>query len=348
MNEKIISLKNKILSFYRKTKELIKSNKIISIIVAAILAIVLLVIIVALANKNKEDNFNGNLSNLGFSLNINGYTYCLNYSDGLADGIYKIKENKKEKISDDYGYYLNKSGKYIYYLDPTDNNIVKMKANGKDKEIVIENVAEDVVTIHNDYIYYFANSYFYRAKTDGTNKKRISNKSIERYQIIGNTIYYTYKENGKYTIAKMKTDGEDIQKIDEECGKAFFIKGKDIYYIYENENIEDATINYELYKMKINGKNKKKISNIEGNVDVSAVNFTQKNAYYAKENIDGITGIYKIGLNGKSEIKLVDLEGFTTKININNNYIYYPDLNDNGEIQMYRVKLNGKTEKEIL
>lgn len=348
MKEKFINIKNKIVSFFKRTIKLLSVNKIIPIIAATILVIALFIIIGVINNKNKQNKINANLSNLGFSLNENNYTYYLGYNAGQTDGIYKIKGNKKEKISDDYGYYLNKSGKYIYYLDPTDNNIVKMKTNGKDKEIVIENVAEDVVTIKGNYIYYFANSYFYRAKTDGTNKKRISNKSIERYQIVGNTIYYSYKENGKYTIAKMNIDGEDVQKVDTECGKVFFVNGKYIYYIYENENHEDYTINYKLYKMKTSGKNKKKLADIEGNIDVSAVNFTKTNVYYVKRDENGKTGLYKIGINGKKEIKLVDIEGFTTKINISNSYIYYPDLNKDGEIQMYRVKLNGKTDKEML
>ena len=348
MKDKFINLKNKIKSFFKKIIELLKVNKIIYISLIAVLAIVLVIVIILMTNNNKEDKINENLSNLGFSLNTNGFTYYLGYSKGIADGIYRIKGNKKEKISEDYGYYLNKSGKNIYYLDPTDNNIVKMKTNGKDKEIVIENVAEDVVTVQGNYIYYFANSYFYSAKTDGTNKKRISNKSIERYQIVGNTIYYSYRENGKYTIAKMNTDGEDVQKIDTECGKVFLVNGKYIYYIYENENPQNYTINYELYKIKVNGKSKNKITEIKGNVDASAVNFTKANVYYTKRNEDGTTGIYKIGLNGKDETKLVDLQGFTTKININNNYMYYPDLNENGETQMFRIKLNGKAQREML
>ncbi len=100
--------------------------------------------------------------------------------------------------------------------------------------------------------------------------------------------------------------------------------------------------------MKTSGKNKKKLADIEGNVDISAVNFTKTNVYYVKRNDDGTKGIYKIGFKKNEETKLIDIEGFITKINVNNNYIYYPDLNEDGEIQMCRVKLNGEMNKEVL
>ena len=343
MKKTLVKIENKIVSIFDKVLEFIDKNKITTVL--GLIAIIVLVFSVAIVVGNKKQaNSSSNLSNLGFALDVNGKVYYIGYNNGTSDGIYRINGKNKEKITDDYGYYLNRYKKYIYYLDTTDRNIVKMKTNGKDKEIVIENVDEEIVTVKDNYIYYFANSYFYRVKVNGENKKRISNKSIENYQIVGNLIYYTYRDNGKYCIAKMKTNGEDVEKIESDCGSAFYLEDGYIYYIYED--VEEET-NYELYRMKINGKNKKKIADINGYVDISTINFTNLQVYYLKKDTEGKCAIYKIDLKTKKESKIVDLNGFTTKINVMDKYIYYPDINDNGDVEVYRVKTNGKN-KEVI
>ena len=348
MKKFFVKIEKKIVPIFDKIIEFIDKNKIATLI-SFVLIVALIFGITILVNSKKQVNSSSNLSNLGFSININGKIYYIGYNEGRNDGIYTFKGKNKQKISDEYGYYLNKSGRYIYYLDTTDmanKRIVKMKTNGNDKQTVIENVDEEIVTVKDGYIYYFANAYFYRVKTNGENKKRITNKSIENYQIVGNSIYYSYKDNGKYTIAKMKTTGDDIVKIDDDCGGAFFVKGNNIYYIYENK-AENGNAKFELYKIKTDGKNKKKVADIEGTIDVATINFINTDVFYAKKDQEGKYAIYKMSLNGKKETKVVDVEGYVTKINIHDNYIYYPDSNDNGDVIIYKVKTNGKNKQAI-
>ena len=111
--------KDKVISFFIDLKNkiipLIMKNKKISITVLAVVIIAILIVCVVPSNK-KIGNTNGNLENSGFSVNIGKWVYYFGYDQGSADGIYKIKGNKKEKVSDDYGIYLNKVWKYIYYL----------------------------------------------------------------------------------------------------------------------------------------------------------------------------------------------------------------------------------------
>lgn len=238
---------------------------------------------------------------------------------------------------------MNKSGKYIYYIDTREHNIVKIKDNGKGKEVIVEDVDNAAMTVVDNWIYYFDNSCLYRIKTNGENKKIISKKSIDSYQIEGNWIYYSYINDGKYVIAKMKADGEDITKIDLQAGKTFLVKGNNIYYICENND----TGNYELYKMKTNGKNKKKIADITGSINEDIINFTEDAVYYAKRDENLNIAIYKMNLNGKSETKVVDIKGYITNINVHDNWIYYPDENDDGDVQMFRIKVNGENKEEL-
>lgn len=344
MIEKLKIIKHKTILLLNKALNFLRVRKKVSI--SLLLVLVLLIFAIIYRSNSKEENLSGNLSNLGFSVNFGKTTYCLGYKDGVANGIYKTSGRNKIKISDDYGYYLNKSGNYIYYIDAIDNNIVRMKTNGKKKEIIVENVDTEIMTVVREYIYYFDNSYFYRIKTNGENKKRISNKSLEMYQIVGKYIYYSYIDNGSYSIAKMKIDGENNQKIASDCGKAFYVNGKYIYYICENSENINETI-YELYRINKNGESKKLLAKIEGILDQSTINFYGNSVYYAKRDTEGKNAAYKMDLNGKNETKIVDINGYVTKININNNWIYYPDEDNNNEVKIFRIKTNGTNKQEL-
>ena len=345
MKEKLLNLKNKLVSFFMKIGSLVKTNKIVLISIVAI-ALLLIIAIIVLGSTKKIDNTIGNLKNLGFSASNGKDIFYVGYKQGATDGIYKIQGKNKVKISDDYGYYLNLVGNDIYYIDAIDNNIMKMATNGKDKQIIIENVDVALMTVKNGYIYYFDNSYFYRVKTNGENKQRISNKTLDNYQIIENAIYYSYLEDGNYSIYKMDLDGENNKKIQTECGKEFCVISKSIYYIYEKN--ESSITTHELYKMSTKGENKNKLADISGLLDLSTINFSRNGIYYAKR--DGIRGlgIYKLELNGKSETKIIDVKGYSTKINVNGNSIYYPDTDESGILQVFTINKNGKGNKETL
>lgn len=337
MKEKIMNLKDTAIHF-------IKMHKIPVIATAIIVLAIIIIGIMSLMFKTKIGNLSGNLNNRGFSVRKGSYVYYLGFSENQTDGIYRVKVNgkSKKKISDDYGLYLNISGNYLYYLEAskdnyTSYNIVKMKTNGKNKEIVVEGVDTSKITVQNNWIYYFKNYQLYRVKTNGKNKEQISNKSMENYEVIGNFIYYSYMNDGKYVIAKMKTNGEGVTRLDSEASKTFFVSKNYIYYIRQNA---DTNV-YELYKTKTNGEKKEKIADISGDIRLDTINFDVNSLYYTKTNEDGTLAIYSIKTNGKDETKIVDTKGYSTMINLNKNYIYYTDKNDNGDSDMFIVKTSG-------
>lgn len=337
MKEKIINLKYKI-------KPFIKMHKIQLITISIIILVLVAIGIIILANRPKIGNLSGNLNNRGFSVRDGNYVYYLGFEENETDGIYRVKTNgkNKKKISDDYGLYLNISGNYLYYLETSENNynsynIVKMKTNGQDKELIVEGVDTSKITVINNWVYYFKNYQLYRVKTNGKSKEQISNRSMENYEVIGDFIYYSYMNDGKYVIAKMKTNGENVTRIDTEASKTFFVNKNNIYYIRQNVD----TNSYELYRIKTNGESKEKIADISGDVRLDTINFDGSKLYYTKTNEDGTLGIYSIKANGKDETKIVDTKGYSTMINVNKNYIYYTDKNDNGDSDMFIVKADG-------
>lgn len=347
MRDKLIDLKN-------KTVKVITSNKRLSIIIALAL-IVIIIAIILLSGRTTVGNTSGNLNNLGFSVKDDGWIYYLGLKDSNTDGIYKIKSNsdKKEKVSSDYGLYLNKVGNYIYYLDRTSGNydIAKMKTNGEDKEVIIKDV-DDVdtnkITVVDNWIYYFKDSKFCRAKTNGEEKQILSKKTIENYEVIGKWIYYSYIDESKYAIAKMRNNGEDVTKIDNDASRVFFVDNNNIYYIYENYDENESEYNYELYKIKTNGKDKNKVADIGQNIQFNGINFDGDKIYYAKTSKDNdILSIYSMKINGKDETKIVDIQGASTIINVHDGFIYYTDENDNGDSNIFRIKTNGKDKQSI-
>lgn len=355
MKNKIINLKNKVVEFLLNAKNKVSTfdmtNKRFSIIVATVLIIVIILSIIFACNRAEVGNTSGNLNNSGFSVEKNGWVYYLGLKDSNTDGIYRVKLNsdKKEKISSDYGLYLNKSGKFIYYLDRTSDNydIVKMKTNGESKETIISNVDAAKILVVDNWIYYFKEAKFYRAKTNGENKQILLEKSIDNYEIIGNWIYYSYINDGKYVIAKMKINGEDVTKIDNDLAKQFFIKGNNIYYIYENYNKEEFKYNYEFYTIKTNGKDKKKIVDIDEKVQLNTINYYGDRIYYAKTDENDNLGIYSMKINGEDETKITDIQGYYTTINIHNKWVYYTDQNENGDSEMFRIRINGEDKQSL-
>ena len=60
-----------------------------------------------------------------------------------------------------------------------------------------------------------------------------------------------------------------------------------------------------------------------------------------------MTNICKMDLKGKKETKVVDINGYTTSINIQDDWIYYPDQDDKGNVQMFRIKTNGSNKQSL-
>ncbi len=101
MDEENNKIKSKIMSFFMKILKYIKTNKIISIIVLAVVIILLFGLIIIFGNSNEKSALPGNLSNLGFSVRQGNNLYYCGYYDGSIDGVHKLKGKTNTKISED-------------------------------------------------------------------------------------------------------------------------------------------------------------------------------------------------------------------------------------------------------
>lgn len=298
-----------------------KENK-IYFIIALTIVIILLVLAIVIFGK-KEKNYVGNLINNGFVTRKGKWVY---YTE--EDGIYKENTKETKKISEDIAKYLNIEGKYLYFLEKSDEdkfNLVKMKINGKDKQTIVENIDDKMIMVDNGIIYYSQNDDLYKIKVNGKDRKKISSQNILSYQIKDNEIYYIYTEGKEYLLAKMNTDGTNSKDLETQCDINFYVKGNKIYYIKEEYNIEKYEYDYTLCSIQTNGKNKKEIVEISNKQ--KQINMAEDGIYYlTTENYEKYE-IFKMKYNGENIVKVAETS-INSKINIINKIVYYIDKQD--------------------
>ena len=110
----------------------------------------------------KSNNQNtGNAFNKGFATVDGNWMYYVEFDNDGPVAINRVKDNgeKIENIADGNLYYINIVDNYIYCLeydeDKEKNNLVKIKKNGKDKEILIADIDNKPIVATDKYVFYF-------------------------------------------------------------------------------------------------------------------------------------------------------------------------------------------------
>lgn len=270
-------MKEKLIKEFEFVKQFINSNKALCMrIVAAIIIIIAVLVIASCFKGEKAGNSAGNAKNLGLAVQDGNWIYYVEVDDDEPVGICKVKNNgkKTEKVVDGNFYGLNIIDNYIYCLeydeDDRQNNLIRIKTNGKNKEILARDIDEEQITAVDKWVYYYKNDYLYRVKLDGTDREKVSEKEIKYYQIDGNWIYYIYEKESSIYIAKMKLDGKDAQRIakagENENYEALCVKNGKIYYVVAKRD-DSYNYQYYLYKMNKNGKKQEKVCKIDKGID---------------------------------------------------------------------------------
>lgn len=328
MKEKFKFLKDSIFNF-------IKEKRMYCIVGAASLVVLLTIILIVIFAPKNVNNFSGNLINDGFALEVGNKVYYLK-----QDGIYKTNSDgsKKERVFEGTVLYLNSDGKYLYFVEYIygQYDLVKIKNNGKDKHTMIENIDDKMITVEDNWIYYMQNDVFYKIKTNGKDRIKILSKDIETYQVDGDDIYFTYRNNVDCVISKMKINGTDIMELEIDCNSNFYVKGNKLYYIKEVYNAEKYEYEYTLCQMKVNGKKKQEIIKLPN--AIKQINMLDDGIYYLTTEDYEKYELYKMDYKGKNIDKITET-GFNTKINVINKEIYYMDLITKTNVETYKINL---------
>lgn len=193
----------------------------------------------------------------------------------IQDGIiYYIVELSKWGSGNQL-YKINTDGTYkeLVYVEPIRSNIgmrdgwlyfisndigvekISLKGSKKNLRVIKESVK--TATMAGDWIYYTVSptGNMYKIKTDGTSKTLLLDKKVNSKVVIGDWIYYieegTVSDTSDWKLRRIKIDKTEDTLIIEGI-KDFIIKGDWIYFT-------DRYSNANLYKMTLDGSNKKLI-----------------------------------------------------------------------------------------
>ena len=191
------------------------------------------------------------------ALNVSdGWIYFLN-SDNKLEKV-RIKDQKRQPVADEEISYFQISGKYIYYTTK-DDEFKRMKKNGSSIE-KIENGIDSFQIVGND-VYYIskANQYLMKLNLKDNTDKEVIERKIKTFNIYEKTIYYAVNEESEQAIYKKKINGKKIEKVTDlsSANVIIAVVGKWIYY---TDKVEDSPYYYTIYRVKINGTEKKEIN----------------------------------------------------------------------------------------
>ena len=321
---------------------------IIGIIVIALIILSIVTSIIVSKTVGDAGKTAGNLNNEGFAIQKGNSTYITNsLINPEVSGLYEVTKNNNTRLIEESEYIksINYTGGYLYFLEINKNQdskytrqIIKIKPDGSNRQVLVGDI--ETITpgnyslkVSSGWVYYINGENKLEAiKTNGKNRKQISEEEVARFQIVGNYIYYSTRDT---EFKKMKKDGSGITKINTGID-TFQIVGNDVYYISK------ATHNLEKLDLKDN--NSKKV------IDkyVRTFNIVGKTIYYVAQNNEEIA-IYKVKTNGKKEEKIVDLQSVNVYINVVGNWIYYTDNREDSiyYYSIYRIKTNGEGKEKV-
>lgn len=345
-------MKEKVSEKIKSVQQFVKTyNKQSRLVFAALVIIITILVLAKCCAKEDFSKIAGNTYNDGIAASKGKWIYHIEVDNNHSVGINKTKANGKKtvKVSEGYYKYINVVGNYIYCLEIDENNsqkdLIRMKTNGKKKEILARDIDENQITVTDKWIYYHKNDSLYRAKLDGTDREKVSNQNITYYQISGNKIYYIYKKDSSAYIAKMNLNGEKSERIAKadatEEYEALYVKGGKVYYIVSKAN-ENYEYEHYLYKMNKKGGGVSKICMIDTNI--KDIIMTEDRIYYTITEDYETYQIKAIKYNGTKK-ETIKKSKYIAGINVVDNWIIYLGINEDSEGQMNMIKLNGKEEK---
>lgn len=347
-------MKYKIIKSIENLKRLININKSLSMkIMAGLIIIITIMVVSSCFKETKNGNSAGNSNNLGIAVQDGKWIYYIDIDGDEEVGICKVKTNgkKSEKVIEGSISHLNIVNNYIYCIEYDEsemrNNLIKVKTNGKNKEILARDLDTDIITVTDKWVYYFKNDNLYRIELKGTDREKVSSKNISYYQIEGDWIYYIYSSENSEYIAKMKLDGEDSQRIakatDDIHFETLYVKGGKIYYITSKHN-DYYDNDYYLFKMNKKGEKTEKVCKLDTNIQ--DINMQEDTIYYTvTESYDSYV-IKSIEYNG-TEKKTIKKSEMALNINVVDNWILFIGTNEDYDTVMKMVSLDGKKEKNL-
>lgn len=270
-----------------------------------------------------------------------------------------------------------KHGDWIYYCNINrDNDVYKIRADGTEKQKVIEGTVMSI-GVTDDWIYYCegnlsgADAGIYKVRHDGTEKEKLVPGAYWYIYVTEDWIYYadqTPEKGGN--IYRMKPDGTRQTVLSSQnCGNISIYDGW-IYYVNKNSEF--------IYKMRLDGSQLGKFRPLHratSAVVEDGVLYTYNGTFFKKVNLDGTDSkryfeegverfivsdgcVYYVKSNPKrsifnklnpdmterSRVLLVKKHFPSLYMCVIDDCLYFPNGED--AYRMYRIKIDGSGEIE--
>lgn len=258
-------------------------------------------------NPEIYGNTSGNIKNGGYIAEKDGWIYYQNSSDNGY--LYKVRADGSDKklIIEDKSKYINVIGDWIYYQNESENGyLFKIRADGSERT-QLEIGSSSYINVVGDWIYFVREDGIFKIKTDGTERTQITKDACYGMIVKGDWIFYT-TAGGR--ISKIRIDGTGENSLG--VKGAWYDVSDDGEWIYYYE------INTSLYKVRADGSEKLQLNSDKSyNINVSG-----DWIYYCSNDEGGY--IFKIRPDGSEKTQLNDDKScFGYFINITNDWIYY-------------------------
>ncbi|OOM71462.1 DUF5050 domain-containing protein [Clostridium sp. BL-8] len=224
-----------------------------------------------------------------------------------SEGIYKIKDNEKIKLTND-DYIMDAvlyKGSIYYALGPKayDNNVIKgglykVDIDGKNKIQLTDQIVDNI-NIYKDFIYYIGNQQIFKMSTDGINRIKICDHYARFLKLSEDNIYFSNGDD-KDKLYKISIYGTDEKKLNDDISWDIQVSGNWIYYSNNPYDGHTAMIlpldqtRGNIYKITINGTDKTKL-----NSEVSRLSEVMDGWIYYSNWSDN--KFYKIKLDGSNK-----------------------------------------------
>lgn len=237
-----------------------------------------------------------------FSIQVLGDT--IYYINEETDYIYQVSKDGTEnkQVSSDKAYSLNIYNGQMYFMDRYNKlYITAMSLDGKNKEVIKEVVANDMM-VYGDYIYYITrDGTIGKVKTDGSSSQIIET-DVMQFDVSKTGIYYTYdprKDDRGEGLYRLDFNSDVAVQLLIHTPYSFNVHGDMVYYNHPT--------NLNLYSMTTNGHDKQKITG----ANTMQINVAGNYIFY--KNLEDGKKAYKVKVDGT---KRTSLEGKTQVTNV--------------------------------
>ena len=308
-----------------------------------------------LLDFSKEGNSIANIRNYGYMAEKGNKIYFVAPDEkGENMCIYKINKNGKNKeilLTNQWDILsLNVIGNNLYFIaiedtnveneeDSVNNKIYKMKLDGSELEIINDNEfhndSYEFYAVDNKIYYIGEDTNIYSMDLNGKNKKVLNSDETGFLGVTDKYIIFNVQEkdeeaNEKTITYSMKLDGTERKAITGERLYSVNVIGDELFYVNEEKHIYKANL--------VTGENTKISDTAAYNMNVSGNYIYFMNYCDEEYNI----AIYKMKLDGTNEEKLLQLDNYSTFLDVVGNKVMYMDNNDEkGVINI----LDGRTKK---